>query len=270
MERHIDFILLSDTEDNVLKEKETRSPRRKARRSPLEHWHIIALYLMVYDFLASNGAYFAALWLRFDCQFSMIPREYLTAWLYFVPVYTVFSLAVFWALRLYRSLWRFASFSELTRVAASTVVTAVFHTLCITLLLRRMPASYYIVGAGIQFLLVLAVRFAYRFVLLERSKNAKLLQKIPARRVMLIGAGSAGEMILRSLHSIPHGRDRICCIIDDNSNKWGRYIDGVPIVGGREHILLNVEKYKIEKIFLAIPSATAAQRRDILEICKER
>ena len=115
---------------------------------------------------------------------------------------------------------------------------------------------------------VLAVRFAYRFVLLERSKGVKILQKIPAHRVMLIGAGSAGQMILRDLHSAPEAKDRVCCIIDDNSNKWGRFIEGVPIVGGREHILLNVEKYKIEKIFLAIPSASAAQRRDILEICK--
>ena len=260
------FLFSPGLEDNPLKDTENKSKRRLF---PLEHWQVIAIYLMIYDFLAANGAYFAALWLRFDCRFSLIPDQYLRAWLLFIPVYTLFCLTVFWALRLYRSLWRFASFSELTRVAASSVVTTIFHTLAITLMLHRMPVSYYIVGAGIQFFLVLTVRFAYRFILLERSKNAKLLQKVPASRVMLIGAGSAGQMILRDLHSASEINDRVCCIIDDNSNKWGRFIEGVPIVGGREHILLNVEKYRIEKIFLAIPSATAAQRRDILEICKE-
>ena len=95
------------------------------------------------------------------------------------------------------------------------------------------------------------------------------MQKTMASRVMLIGAGAAGQLILRDLHNAPESNECVCCIIDDNSNKWGRYIDDVPIVGGRDDILLNVEKYRIEKIFLAIPSASAEQIRDILNICKE-
>ena len=141
-----------------MKDAEHTAPRRKRRPLSLEHWHIIAFYLMVYDFLAANGAYLAALWLRFDCRFSMIPEYYLMSWLTFVPFYTVFCLATFWALRLYRSLWRFASFTELRRVTASSAVTATFHTLAITLFLQQMPTSYSLIGAGIQFLLVLAVR----------------------------------------------------------------------------------------------------------------
>ena len=86
---------------------------------------------------------------------------------------------------------------------------------------------------------------------------------------MLIGAGAAGQMLLRDLHRAGASGDRVLCIIDDDENKWGRFIDGVPIVGGRDEILLNAKKYKIEKIFLVIPSATPDQRRDILNICKE-
>ncbi|MBE7001277.1 MAG: polysaccharide biosynthesis protein [Ruminococcaceae bacterium] len=166
-------------------------------------------------------------------------------------------------------MWRFASFNELKRVCMASFLTAILHILGITVLYRRMPISYYLVGAGIQFVFVLAIRFAYRFVILERSKRKKLNQKMMASRVMLIGAGAAGQMILRDMQRTDRINDWICCIIDDNRNKWGRYIEGVPIVGGREDILLNVEKYKIEKIYLAIPSATAAERRDILNICKE-
>ena len=166
-------------------------------------------------------------------------------------------------------MWRFASFNELKRVCMATVITSILHIFGITVLFERMPVSYYFVGCGIQFACVLGIRFAYRFVILERSKRKKLIRRATANRVMLIGAGSAGQMILRDIHKAEKLNDWVCCIIDDNQNKWGRYIDGVPIVGGREDILLNVEKFKIEKIYLAIPSASATERRDILNICKE-
>lgn len=246
----------------------SQSPRKKAVKI-FEHWHIVAVFLMLYDLAVVIGAYFAALWLRFDCRYSEIPREYLLAWMQFSPIYAIISVFVFWKAHLYQSIWRFASFIELERVAVSSAVLGVIHTVGITVLYGRMPITYYVIGAGFQFLLILFIRFAYRFVLLERSKRERQMQKAMTSRVMLIGAGAAGQMILRDLHAAKEVNDRVCCIIDDNSNKWGRFIDGVPVVGGRDDILLNVDKYKIEKIFLAIPSATAQQRRDILDICKE-
>ena len=235
----------------------------------LEHWHIVALFLIIYDLVAGVGSYFVALWLRFDCHFAEIPYEYLTAWLKFTPIYAIVSIVVFLVMHLYQSIWEFASYVELRRIALGSVILGVFHTVCITLLFQRMPISYYLIGISIQFMLVLFVRFAYRFIILERSKRTRLHQKAMASRVMLIGAGSAGQMILRDLHNAKEVNECVCCIIDDNKNKWGRFIDGVPIVGGRDDILLNADKYRIEKIFLAIPSATAEQRRDILDICKE-
>ena len=86
---------------------------------------------------------------------------------------------------------------------------------------------------------------------------------------MLIGAGAAGQMILRDLNRSETSGDRVCCIIDDNPNKWNRFMEGVPVVGGRNDIFTNVEKYKIDKIVLAIPSATVEEKRDILGICSE-
>jgi len=234
-----------------------------------KHWHIVAVFLLLYDLTVFVGAYFAALWLRFDCRFSEIPPEYLMAWMKFSPIYAIVGVLVFWKAHLYQSVWRFASFIELEKVAISSAILGVLHTVGISILFRRMPITYYVVGAVTQFLLIVFIRFAYRFILLEQSKKTRTLQKTMASRVMLIGAGSAGQMILRDLHSAKEVNERVCCIIDDNRNKWWRFIDGVPIVGGRDDILLNVEKYRIEKIFLAIPSATAEQRRDILDICKE-
>ena len=139
------------------------------KKRHIEHWKVIAFYLIIYDIIAVNFSYFFGLWLRFDLRFSKIPQVYLDSYLKFVPLYTVFALIVFYALHLYKSLWRFASFSELNRIFASSVITTVFHTVFITVLLKRMPISYYVIGSAMQLALVTAVRFAYRYVTLERT-----------------------------------------------------------------------------------------------------
>ena len=103
------------------------------KKGKLEHWQIIAMYLAVYDAIAVNTAYFLALWIRFDCRYSEIPEVYLSSYLKFAPWYTIFSVVIFWLLRLYKSIWRFASYSEFVRIVAATVITGLFHTAVITI-----------------------------------------------------------------------------------------------------------------------------------------
>lgn len=243
------------------------TPGNKKRK--IEHWHVIAACLTIYDVIAVNAAYLIALWLRFDCAYSQIPKEYLDAYFRFAPVYTVFSMLVFRALRLYKSMWRFASYDELLRVLGASVATFAFHTVGITAFLRRMPVSYYLVGAVLQVVLVVAVRFSYRFVLLIRGQRRKEEVQGAVHNVMIIGAGAAGQIILRDIERAKESRAKVRCMIDDNSNKWGRYIESVPVVGGRDDILQNVNRYKIDQIMFAIPTATAEEKRDIMNICKE-
>ena len=254
---------MSDT-----KEKNPKTNAKLKKRKPL-HWQRISFYLALYDVLAVCAAYFLALWLRFDCRYGEIPNVYLTSYLRFIPIYAVFCIVIFSCLRLYKSIWRFASYKELSRTMAATVITSMFHIVVITLFYRRMPISYYIFGMGIQFVLVLAVRFSYRFILLERSRRESFVKNQKSSRVMLIGAGAAGQMILRDIMNSHETADQVCCIIDDNRNKWNRDIDGVPVIGGRDEILYGVQKYKIEKIYMAIPSCKAEDKREILNICKE-
>ncbi len=243
----------------------------KKRRPRLEHWQIISIYLMLFDILAVNLCYFATLWLRFDLRFSEIPDYYINAWLRFVPVYTVFCLAVFHMLHLYNSIWRFASYTELNKVMLSSVITAAFHTIAITILQMRMPISYYVFGALLQFMAVLGVRFSYRFILLvwKNKRGSAGSKGMQAPRIMLIGAGIGGQMLLRDVSSASEINGKVVCIIDDNPNKWNRFIEGVPVVGGRQSIPENVKKYQVDKIYFAIPSAKAAQKKEILDICKE-
>lgn len=245
-----------------------RYPAKAGRKwKGIQHWQVVNLFLTIFDAVAVNAAFFLALWFRFECRFSMIPESYLSSFLKFAPIYTVFALLVFWRYRLYQSIWRFASYSEMLNLIIATVITFVGQTVGITAFFRRMPITYYVFGIVIQFILVAGVRFSYRFVLLLQSSNKS--NDAPVSRVMLIGAGAAGQTILRDARKSQFVHDRIYCIIDDNPNKWNRYIDGIPIVGGRNEILLNVEKYHIDKIFVAIPSAPLEDRREILNICSE-
>lgn len=236
----------------------------------LEHWKVIALYLLIYDIVTINLSYFIGLWLRFDLQYSKIPSEYLMAFIKFAPFYTAFSIIVFYMMHMYNSLWRFASFNELTSIMMATVVTGTAHVVGITLFVRRMPIAYYVFGICAQFIFTTGIRFGYRFVNLERAKREKAEKSAHVKHhVMVIGAGAAGMTVLRELHNSRELTSRACCVIDDNPNKWNRFIEGTPIVGGRDTILENVEKYDIDTIMLTMPSASAKDKRDILNICKE-
>ena len=185
----------------------------------------------------------------------------------FAPVYTVAVVIVFYILRLYNSLWRFASFNELNRIFAASVITTVIQIVGITALFVRMPFSYYVVGAATQFALITVVRFAYRFINMERARREQSARS--RHNVMVIGAGAAGQTILRELQNSKEVSGKACCVIDDNPNKWNRYMDGVPVVGGRDSIMEMAKKYKIDEIFFAIPTASIEDKRDILNICKE-
>ena len=240
-----------------------------------EHWHFVAVCLMIYDIFAVNVSYLLALMLRFDMRFSIIPQVYLSKFYRFAPVYTVFCLALFWILRLYKSIWRFASYHELVRVVQSSIISAIFHILGTTLFsqgrfpdvyYKRMPISYYVIGAGIQFALILGVRFSYRFILLMSSRPGAGESGRRVPRIMIIGAGQAGQLILRDIKQAQEISGRVCCFIDDSLNKKGRFIDGVPVVGTRDDILSMAEKYQIDKIYVALPSATVEERRDILNM----
>lgn len=95
----------------------------KGKEKRFEHWQIIAVYLVIYDIFAVNFSYFLGLLLRFDFSFTKIPTEYIHAMLRLAPIYTVFCLAVFWVLKLYNSLWAFASYTELNHILLASIIT---------------------------------------------------------------------------------------------------------------------------------------------------
>ena len=237
--------------------------RRKKR---IEHWEVVTGILMVYDFMAICFSYLLALLVRFDFKFSSIDSQYLQGCYKSVVFYAIFCVVLFWFLKLYKSIWRFASYSELLRVILATAISGLIYPLIMNLFVGGMPASYYVIGVVCQFCFTLGVRFSYRFILLLRSRTSK---KQSETNVMLIGAGSAGQMIQRDIVGAREINEKVACFIDDNPNKWGRYIDNVPVYGGRDAIMEAVKKFDIKKIYVAIPSAKPQDKRDILRVCDE-
>ena len=237
--------------------------RRKKR---IEHWEVVTGILMVYDFMTICFSYLLALLVRFDFKFSSIESQYLQGCYKSVVFYALFCVALFWFLKLYKSIWRFASYSELLRVILATAISGLIYPLIMNLFVGGMPASYYVIGVVCQFCFTLGVRFSYRFILLLRSRTSK---KQSETNVMLIGAGSAGQMIQRDIVGAREINEKVACFIDDNPNKWGRYIDNVVVYGGRDSIMEAVHKFDIKKIYVAIPIAKPEDKRDILRVCND-
>lgn len=238
----------------------------KKLKSKMEHWKVVTVLLMLYDFFAVIIAYFAALWIRFDCKFSEIDPLYFQAYYRTVLVYAVFCIVVFQFLRLYKSIWRFASYTELLRLLFATAITGMVYTLVVRMFVLRMPVSYYVFGILIQFFLTIGIRFSYRFILLLRGRRRN---DKDVKKVMLIGAGEAGQMLARDIKGVKEINEKAVCFIDDNPNKWDRYIDNVPVFGGRDRILEAVKKFDVKKIYVTLPSAEPEDKREILQICNE-
>ncbi|MCC8151827.1 MAG: polysaccharide biosynthesis protein [Lachnospiraceae bacterium] len=238
-------------------------------RKKIHHWKVIALGLMAFDVVAITLSWFFGLFLRFDFVYSNIPQQYFLAYVHFLPWYLAGTVVFFWFMRMYRGIWRFAGFHELLRYGGTSAIASLAHIVCITIFCTRMPFSYYVIGLVMQTILIVGCRFSYRFYNEVMRKNPLPAESGPEHRVMVIGAGAAGRNVVRELMQTNEIDYRPCCVIDDNANKWGRFIEGVPVVGGRDDILENVTKYGIDQIYFCIPSASVQVRKDILNICKE-
>lgn len=238
---------------------------RKNRGFNIEQWHVIAFMLMIYDFITIAGSYLFALLLRFDFSFSMIDDFYLNSYYRTIIVYALICIVIYWFFRLYKIVWRFASYGDVIRIILSTFVCCFGYFMVMRSFVSRMPYSYYIIGFIMQLIFSVCGRFAYRIVLLLRKNKSE----DHGQNVMVIGAGDAGVTIIKELNKSLKTDKKVVCVIDDNQNKRGRYIEGVPIVGDRNDILSAVKKYEVDAIYYAIPSSTNNQKRDILNICKE-
>lgn len=226
------------------------------------------LILLFLDVIAVLAASFGALFIRFEFRFSLIPEEFVQAYLKNLP-FTIGFMVLFYILwKLYRSVWRYASATEMINIAFATTCTAVAQVLVSILLDAVMPSSYYVLFWFFLFAMTCGIRFSYRILRIVKQKSTGFILK-GQNNVMLIGAGAAANMILKEIESSQYINLRVKCIIDDNGGCHGKILRGVPIVGGREEIMDAAREYGIDEIIFAIPSANQQVRKEILDICKE-
>ena len=230
-------------------------------------WMKRAILLLFLDIVSILVSYLAALLLRFDFIFSNIPREYLEGYFWSMPYWTVITVVVFYGFRLYHSIWRFAGLDEAKRIIWSYIALIFLYTAGIFAMDLRMPRSYFFIGYVFSILMTTALRFAYRLIR-SVTKNMENDGSTAVERVMIIGGGQAGQVLIRELQTSSHLHSKVCCVIDDNPNKKGRLLEGVPIVGNRYDIEEKVKEYGITRIIYAIPATTGANRKAILNICK--
>ena len=221
--------------------------------------------LVIADALLINAAAFLALFVRFEFDFEQLRQSgYLNGLVTYSWLNTLGSLLIFYLMKLYDSLWEFASTAELFRVFIASVISAGVCVVGMMMLKISMPRSFVLLYAGALTALCSALRLLYRELRRARMRSHGGIRQ---KRTMLIGGGQAGSMVLREFQFSAHSENNVVCIIDDDRSKHGSYMRGVKIVGGRDDILQMAEKYGVEEIVLAIPSASRRERLDILDIC---
>lgn len=228
------------------------------------------IFLMCYDMVAVFAASMSALLLRFDFHMDNIPDEYINEVWKALPYMLVIMLAVFWSLRLYSSLWSYAGALEMMYVVSACMIDTLLSTAVI--LVRNwgdmypVPRSFYILYGLFLLILVMGCRYSYRGI---RAIRTMRRNGVYQRNVLIIGAGDAGNQLIKEIKNSRFVKKRVVGVIDDDAAKIGNYIHGTKVVGDRNAILEKAQELHVHEIIVAMPSASPKQMKEILDICKE-
>ena len=224
-------------------------------------------FLILMDMIIINVAAILALLVRMDFNLSAAYADnFLDQWALYSLSFTCISIVAFVPMKLYNSLWEFASIDEFLRIVISVAMVALCQMVLVLTDLIHLPLSFPVLNGFILCALVTAFRFSYRFF---RDRRKKHIVTTKQKRTMLIGAGSAGMLVLREFQTSENSQNNIVCIVDDDKRKQGQYLRNVKVAGTRRDIHRLVEHYQVEEIVFAIPTASVAERKEILNFCQQ-
>lgn len=223
--------------------------------------------LLILDILAVYVSGFMALAIRFELDFSRIDAKYIEAVYAYIVINVICTIVIFYMFRLYTSLWKYASVQELCNVVFAVVFSGVAQFIGMHLMHHVVPRSYYILYILVLLILEICIRFSYRFLRFFRNEFGAVRKK--TSNVMVIGAGDAGAAIMKEMCLSKYVSQQVRCFIDDSPAKQGKYIQGCPVVGGKDRIIYAAEEYQIEKIIIAIPTASKKTIRKLVGICQQ-
>lgn len=225
--------------------------------------------LIIYDIISIIiASYMAILW-RYDFHLDSIPDHFMRPIERFLPINILVTLVIFYIMHLYSSLWAFAGETELQNIVVACVLSTLAGGIGLQFFKvtgRAVPRSYYAAYLASLVVCIFASRFSYRFFrgLKHKQQNKKNLIS-----VMVIGAGEAANLIVKEIVNSNFSTMVIKCIIDDDKGKWGKYIQGIKVIGGRDKIVECADIYDVDEIIVAMPSAPRSEIKEILEICKD-
>ncbi len=225
--------------------------------------------MIIYDVISIIFASYMAVMIRYEFRLDEVPEHFLTPVSRFLALNILLTLCIFYLFRMYHSLWAFAGETELQNLVMACVVSTMVDSVGLQFFKtagQPVPKSYYFLYMFILISMIFASRFSYRFL---RSQKHKLQNKKNVISVMVIGAGEAGNVIIKEIVNSNFSTMVIKCIIDDDKEKWGRYIQGIKVTGGRDKIIESADIYDIDEIIVAMPAISRSELRQILEICKE-
>ncbi len=225
------------------------------------------LWIVLCDIIAVNASYLLALLIRFyvNNQFRPTVSYYLSDFATFAPFYTIACIITFAFFRLYGGMWRYAGVNDMNRIIGATIVTSALQVAGTMLFIRRMPITYYVIGALLQFIFVSVVRFSYRIFFVEKIR----LGKKSAINVMIVGIGETGRIVRHQIETDPTNAAKPVCIFTHRDREAGYNIDGIPVVNDISKIKNHIKNYKVERVILADSIMPMDIRKAIKEACHE-
>ena len=219
--------------------------------------------LVVSDIILLNLSFFFSILIRFD---GKLPKQYIDVYIAHILVYLLIKLVVFKYFKLYSSLWRYASIDELIKVAVAVVVANALVLSYIIIRDDTLPRGVYVLTTLIDMALIGGSRFSYRVSRkVSRTQNHSKNEK----RIMIVGAGAAGVMVLKEINENMDSHSRAVAFIDDDKTKRGKIINNVPVLGNKFDIYSVSINHEIDEIIIAIPSSSKSELKEILEECKK-
>lgn len=225
------------------------------------------LLLMVLDAVFTVLASYVAVLTRMEFKVDWwVWNNYLEV----IGIDILITLVVYYVFRLYKSMWRYASIIEVRRLLLAVYCSDFLRMLLYVFVLKvELPRSWYFLEPCMLLILSSTLRFLYRGMRSMKNDNPIFEQDKHLINVMIIGAGEAGNMLLREIKRSSHLPMRVVCFIDDDPLKQGYYMNDVPIVGNRNSIGEMVKKYEVDEIYIALPSASINERRELMNICND-
>ena len=239
------------------------------RHLPRNKW-VRSLLFFIYDMAASVLCAYLALWIRFDCSAALIPGIYLEALGASLLTIAAVTAFVFAAGRMYSTMWGAAGIREICQITGCCLMAAgIQYLLALGMGSVPLPRSFYLLWFLLMAAFIGLSRMSYRLLRTAFGRMEAKRAGSRKKRVMIVGGGQAGAILIKELKNSDLTQAEPVCVVDDDRAKVGRYISGVPVKGTRTDILKLAETMKVDEIYIALPSASAQERKEILEICQK-